>query len=69
MPILEWYFEVERPEAMGQKARSEAADRCRPDPVSSATCRLPSIAVVPKGLRSFDANDADFFLRTASRSS
>ena len=63
MPILEWYFEVERPEALGRTPEPAAADRRRPG--SGRLRRLPlaaAIAVVPKGLRSFDAQDADFFL-------
>ena len=60
MPILEWYFEVERPEADGGTAVQEpprpTKERPPPSPPESR------VAVVPKGLRSFDANDADFFL-------
>ena len=65
MPILEWYFEVERPDAGVQldlpheprpsKTESESEDGGRTS--------KPHIAVVPKGLRSFDANDSDFFLQ------
>jgi eukaryotic-like serine/threonine-protein kinase len=59
--ILKWYAEVERPDGLGQLpvqrrlseiSTSKAADK------SSA----PSIAIVPKGLRSFDAKDSKFFL-------
>ena len=63
MPILEWYFEVERPEAPGPqpapRAEPETAAPCDPPPVAAPQAKT---AVVPKGLRSFDANDADFFL-------
>lgn len=64
MPILEWYFEVERPDALnGQPLKLQSA----PVGKLQSEVRLPSTAaanraVVPKGLRSFDAHDADFFL-------
>ncbi len=68
MPILEWYFEVERPEALDNQAgqRQPAA----PQPtrtIQGKTVRYDAAhptatAIVPKGLRSFDAYDADFFL-------
>jgi Domain of unknown function (DUF4145) len=60
MPILEWYFEVERPETNGQKP-----DKSQPTnatPVRSVAPPAANMAVVPKGLRSFDAKDTDFFL-------
>ena len=60
MPILEWYFEVERPEALGRKP-----EQGRPTvaaPVRAVSPSTTAIAIVPKGLRSFDAQDADFFL-------
>ncbi len=60
MPILEWYFEVERPQANGQLPEKTR----QPEPAKSKAVE-PSpapVAVVPKGLRSFDANDAEFFL-------
>jgi formylglycine-generating enzyme required for sulfatase activity len=63
MPILEWYFEVERPEALdGQPVHPQ------PPPITEnrfsdrPSTASPHLAVVPKGLRSFDAHDADFFL-------
>ena len=59
-PILEWYFEVERPEAAGGPAV-----QAPPQPMKERPPSAPPesrVAVVPKGLRSFDANDADFFL-------
>jgi len=62
MPILEWYFEKEHPEAGGQPpAVPERAPVKPPEPPATAAPATP-LAVVPKGLRSFDANDADFFL-------
>ena len=59
-PILEWYFEVERPEAAGGPAV-----QAPPQPMKERPPSAPPesrVTVVPKGLRSFDANDADFFL-------
>jgi formylglycine-generating enzyme required for sulfatase activity len=62
MPILEWYFENERPEALGECAalarQAEPPNSRRAEPATAAG----SVVVVPKGLRSFDAHDADFFL-------
>jgi formylglycine-generating enzyme required for sulfatase activity len=65
MPILQWYIDIERPGgAAPQAGRS-------PEPPTGKTTFTKSpvssqaqtrIAVVPKGLRSFDANDTDFFL-------
>ena len=68
MPILEWYFEVERPDQIekhGGDARPVDAQSFRT--VQGKTIRrdaahVASAAIVPKGLRSFDAYDADFFL-------
>ena len=65
LPILEWYFEVERPEALGQTPachRHPEPARSKPAEPSPASSSQPRTAIVPKGLRSFDANDADFFL-------
>ena len=101
MPILQWYFEVERPEALGGNAfqgqihvpsgtfpsaqpGSQEIDEAKkrlPQPRTnrvlvagrSPVMRLQArsretaqgdgqIFVVLKGLRSFDAHDADFFL-------
>jgi hypothetical protein len=61
MPILEWYFEVERPEAAGAKpVQPQVPEPGKRNPIESTG---PSeIKIIPKGLRSFDANDADFFL-------
>jgi hypothetical protein len=63
MPILEWYFEVERPEAgvsLVVLPQVEAARSESPTPGSKHRSES-HIAVVPKGLRSFDARDSDFF--------
>ncbi len=58
--ILKWYTEIEQPDGVGQlpAQRRKPASRLKSAEESSG----PRIAVVPKGLRSFDANDADFFL-------
>jgi formylglycine-generating enzyme required for sulfatase activity len=63
MPIIEWYFEIERPGSLDGKIAqqprpAQAQDRPKepPPPVAGR------LTVVPKGLRSFDAHDADFFL-------
>jgi hypothetical protein len=65
MPILEWYFEEERPDAgvsLGLPHRQE--ETIRSTPVEAVQTSKPEthIAIVPKGLRSFDAKDAEFFL-------
>jgi hypothetical protein len=65
MPILEWYFEVERPDAgvhLDLPPHPEAA-RSVPPPAGKQAVYEAHVAVVPKGLRSFDANDSDFFLQ------
>ncbi len=70
MPILQWYFEVERPEAFEGQAFQIAAPIAstpevrQPEPRRSPVSAKPAarIFVVPKGLRSFDAHDADFFV-------
>ncbi len=68
MPILEWYFEVERPEAIAGQAAGPSGiapiirapePRIAPSPPAAREHR---VFVVPKGLRSFDADDADFFI-------
>jgi eukaryotic-like serine/threonine-protein kinase len=59
--VLEWYTEVEQPDGVGQLP----APKRQPEPTSTKTAdRSPTtrITVVPKGLRSFDAKDAKFFL-------
>jgi formylglycine-generating enzyme required for sulfatase activity len=65
LPILEWYFQEERPEAGLRVAPSPEKPAATPRP-----SRRPAnfqagahIPVVPKGLRSFDVNDSDFFLQ------
>jgi eukaryotic-like serine/threonine-protein kinase len=65
MPILEWYFEEERPDAgvsLGLPHRQE--DTIRRKSAEAVPISKPEthIAVVSKGLRSFDANDAKSFL-------
>ena len=68
MPILEWYLQEERPEALAGQSGvppTIAPDQPPTDPPSdqpSPDQPLPRVAVVPKGLRSFDANDSKFFL-------
>ena len=59
--LLKWYMEVEQADALGQQPAAGAGhepDRAQPPPLAP-----PTLAVVPKGLRSFDANDSDFFLQ------
>ena len=61
MPLLDWYLQVERPDAVGQppvQGRTPEAAKDRP----AARRHEGKVAVVPKGLRSFDAHDAEFFL-------
>jgi hypothetical protein len=63
MPILEWYFENEHPDAVDQNpAKRSGLAEAKPASTSHATQPEATVAVVPKGLRSFDAKDADFFL-------
>jgi len=62
MPILEWYFEVERPEAQGRTPEQRQPTDAAPVRSVASPAVTAAIAVVPKGLRSFDAQDADFFL-------
>jgi hypothetical protein len=65
MPILEWYFEDERPEAGVRLDLSHDHGRATPLGESKEGVRQTTahVAVVPKGLRSFDANDSRFFLQ------
>ncbi len=65
MPILEWYFEVERPEAGLSLDAPPSSERARSGlPPTDKTDRPEAfVPVVPKGLRSFDANDSNFFLQ------
>ena len=62
MPILEWYFEDERPEGDVSPDVPPSSERPRSGlpPTDKAEAH---VAVVPKGLRSFDANDSNFFLQ------
>jgi formylglycine-generating enzyme required for sulfatase activity len=53
--VLEWYAQEEQPGANIQQASQPARGKSGSRPAIR-------ISVVPKGLRSFDANDADFFL-------
>jgi hypothetical protein len=52
-PILEWYVQGPAPGTSAPLAPVPAPPAARPE---------TTVAVVPKGLRSFDANDAEFFL-------
>jgi hypothetical protein len=61
VPILEWYFEVERDHAGGTSRETAEADG--PVRVESPGARPARVAIVPKGLRAFDARDRDFFLQ------
>ena len=65
MPILEWYFEVERPEAGLSLDAPPSSERARSGlpPTDKTDKPEAPVAVVPKGLRSFDANDSNFFLQ------
>ncbi len=67
--VLKWYIEVEQPDALGQSSAAQ-----RPQPRRAATqphLAGPShpagsetrMAIIPKGLRSFDEHDSDFFLQ------
>jgi eukaryotic-like serine/threonine-protein kinase len=59
--VLKWYTEVEQPDGIGQlPARQRQPESTRTVRADQSPDR--SITVVPKGLRSFDAHDADFFL-------
>jgi formylglycine-generating enzyme required for sulfatase activity len=65
MRILEWYFEVEHPES-GLRLDLPPEPRppqIRPTAGGDGPFNPRHIPVVPKGLRSFDANDSDFFLQ------
>ena len=65
IPILEWYFEVERPEA-GVRLdlpHEPHPKRTETVPKDGSRTNQAHVPVVPKGLRSFDANDSNFFLQ------
>ena len=61
MPILEWYFEIERPETGVRLDLPPIVGRVN----AQMKTEIPetSIPIVPKGLRSFDAHDSRFFLQ------
>ena len=66
MPILEWYFEEERPEAgvePGPSASTRGSDQTKPADAVPIGQPGPPRSVESKGLRSFDANDSDAFLQ------
>jgi formylglycine-generating enzyme required for sulfatase activity len=59
--ILKWYTEVEQPDGVGQlPARRRERELISTKAVDHLP--VPRLAVVPKGLRSFDSKDANFFL-------
>jgi formylglycine-generating enzyme required for sulfatase activity len=60
--LLRWYIAVEQPGALALGPRQRPARRGKPGTSPIALGRETRIAVVPKGLRSFDADDAVFFL-------
>jgi hypothetical protein len=64
LPILEWYLREECP--VPPAAASPAAAVAAPVPPSPRPRLRPSqaerVLVIPKGLRSFDRHDSDFFL-------
>ncbi len=57
MAILKWYTTVEQPSRVSSTQAFSQSRSFSADPVTASR-----IAIVPKGLRSFDTNDADFFL-------
>ncbi len=64
--ILDWYIEIEQPGAHGRWPAAEgepASPRVKPGDTFPPSRRETRIAVVPKGLHSFDANDSRFFLQ------
>src|SRR5262249_5200606 len=55
--------DVERPEALGQPPAEALPPKVSGSrPSEQLPAASPHLAIVPKGLRSFDANDAKFFL-------
>jgi hypothetical protein len=58
MGVLKWYLEIEQPNRMGDQPIPQTRSG---KPV--LTTAEPRMGIVPKGLRSFDAQDADFFLQ------
>jgi formylglycine-generating enzyme required for sulfatase activity len=64
MVILEWYFEVDRPDSGVQLDLPQDLKPADPAKAQESVSPPASHApVVPKGLRSFDAHDSDFFLQ------
>ena len=66
MPILEWYFVEERPEAgltLDGPQRSPGGNRFKPIDAGPAQEAQVRGALIPKGLRAFDAADSDSFLQ------
>lgn len=65
LPILEWYFEFARP-GSGSADSHNAVPTSTSAPILREAARASDDStkpiVVPKGLRSFDVNDANFFL-------
>ena len=64
--IVKWYIEVEQPDALGQGPAQRQKPRptaTKPTGQSQSPGFETPVAIVPKGLRSFDANDSDFFLQ------
>ncbi len=62
--IVNWYIEVVQPDALGQSP----AKRAKPSPTTTKPAGPSHPAevesrIVPKGLRSFDEHDSDFFLQ------
>ena len=63
--ILKWYIEVEQPDSLAPSpAQRQKPTAAAARPGETPPAALGSrIAIVPKGLRSFDGNDSDFFLQ------
>jgi formylglycine-generating enzyme required for sulfatase activity len=55
MEIIKWYMEVEQPDAMGQLTSRQICNVVAEEPHAD-------VPIIPRGLRSFDAEDANFFL-------
>ncbi len=63
--LTRWYIDHEQPGSFGAEI-ARVPEPPRPDPATRAPAHEPAperIAVVPKGLRSFDAGDSEFFLQ------
>jgi formylglycine-generating enzyme required for sulfatase activity len=59
--VLKWYMTVEQPDSVGQSP-SQPRSGQPANAMPASDIQAKRIAIVPKGLRSFDARDADFFL-------